>query len=276
MPDRLLLDVYAALVGLVTGSYLNVVIHRLPLGASTVLPRSRCPACGAAIRPRDNLPVLSWLLLRGRCRACRAPISVRYPVVEATTAVLFVLCMERFGATPSAAVAALFCASMVALAGIDAEHLILPDRITLPGIAVGVGIQLLVPSDPSVPWVGVLGALVGAAAGAGVLLLAYGLWWLVRREEGLGLGDVKMLAMVGAFLGWQGVAVSLFFGATTGALFGLTLVAVGRGGMRSKVPFGVFLAIGALVALFAGPALVRLYLDLAFGLGPSVLSLPPP
>lgn len=273
MPERLLLDVYAALVGLVTGSYLNVVIHRLPLGASTVLPRSRCPTCGAAIRPRDNLPVVSWLLLRGRCRACRAPISVRYPLVEATTAVLFVLCMERFGATLSALAAALFCALMVALAGIDAEHLILPDRITLPGIAVGVGIQLLVPSGP---WVGVVGALVGAAAGAGVLLLAYGLWWLVRREEGLGLGDVKMLALVGAFLGWQGVGVALFVGATTGALFGLTLVAVGRGGMRSKVPFGVFLAIGALVALFAGPELVRLYLDLAFGLGPPVLSWPPP
>lgn len=260
MPERLLLDVYAALVGLITGSYLNVVIHRLPRGTSTVLPRSRCPACGTAIRARDNVPVVSWLLLRGRCRACRAPISVRYPLVEAATATLFVLSVERFGATLATVAAALFCALMVALAGIDYEHMILPDRLTLPGIVVGIAIQPFVPLAG-----GVIGALVGAALGAGVLLLAYGLWWLFRREEGLGLGDVKMLALVGAFLGWRGVVVTLFVGASTGALFGLALMALGRGGMRSKIPFGVFLALGALVALFAGPELVRLYLDFAFG-----------
>jgi len=267
---RLLLDVYAALVGLVTGSYLNVVIHRLPRSVSTVFPRSRCPTCGAPIRPRDNVPVVSWLLLRGRCRACRAPISPRYPLVEATTAVLFVLCMERFGPTPSALVAALFCAVMMALAGIDFEHLILPDRLTLPGIALGVALQLVV------PWVGVWGALLGAALGAGVLLLAYGLWWLVRREEGLGLGDVKMLSLVGAFLGWRGVLVTLFLGAATGALFGLALIALGRGGMRSKIPFGVFLALGALVALFVGPELVDLYLRFAFGPSFALLAPLPP
>lgn len=267
---RLLLDLYAGLVGLVAGSYLNVVIHRLPRSLSTVLPRSRCPACGAPIRPRDNVPLISWLLLRGRCRACRAPISPRYPLVEAATALLFVVCMERFGPTPSALLGALFCALMVALAGIDFEHLILPDRITLPGIALGVAAQLVV------PWVGLWGALLGAALGAGVLLAAYGLWWLVRREEGLGLGDVKMLAMVGAFLGWQGVLVTLFVGAATGAVFGLALVVLGRGGMRSKIPFGVFLALGALVALFAGRELVRAYLDFAFGPGLAVLAPLPP
>lgn len=270
MSTRLLLDAYAALVGLVAGSYLNVVIHRLPRGTSTVLPRSRCPACGAAIRPRDNVPVLSWLLLRGRCRACETPISVRYPLVEAATATLFVLCMERFGASLAAVAAALFCALMVALAGIDYEHMILPDRITLPGIVVGIAIQ------PFLPWVGVVGALVGAALGAGILLLAYGLWWLIRREEGLGLGDVKMLALVGAFLGWQGVLVTLFLGASSGAAFGLALMAAGRGGMRSKIPFGVFLAFGALVALFIGEELVRLYLELAFGPGPPLLVPAPP
>jgi leader peptidase (prepilin peptidase)/N-methyltransferase len=267
VPARLLLDVYAALVGLVTGSYLNVVIHRLPRSVSTVLPRSRCPACGAPIRPRDNVPVVSWLLLRGRCRTCRAPISPRYPLVEASTAALFVLSLERFGASPSALVGALFCALMIALAGIDYERMILPDRITWPGMVLGLALE------PLVPWVGPLGALLGAALGAGVLLLAYGLWWLVRREEGLGLGDVKMLGMIGAFLGWRGMLVTLFVGATTGALFGLTLVALGRGTLRARIPFGVFLALGGLAALFAGPELVRFYLRLAYGLGPPALAL---
>jgi leader peptidase (prepilin peptidase)/N-methyltransferase len=263
---RLLLDLYAALVGLVTGSYLNVVIHRLPRGQSTVLPRSRCPSCGGAIRALDNVPLVSWLVLGGRCRHCRAPISARYPAVEALTAVLFVLCMERFGPTPAAAVGALFCALMIALAGIDVEHYLLPDRITLPGIAVGIALQPLVEWH-GVGWWAVLQGALGAALGAGLLLAAYGLWWLVRREEGLGLGDVKMLALIGAFLGWRGVLVTLALGAFAGALFGLALIAARRGGMGSKLPFGAFLALGALVALFYGPALVHLYLDAAFGPG---------
>ncbi len=259
MAVRVLLDLYAALFGLVTGSYLNVVIHRLPRRLSTVLPRSRCPTCGAPIRARDNLPVLSWLLLRGRCRACGTRISPRYPLVEASTGMLFVASMERFGPSAAALAAALFCSLMVVLAWIDLEHLILPDRITLPGIAVGIAVQLVV------PWSGLVGAVLGALLGAGVLLAAYGAWWLVRREEGLGLGDVKMLAMIGAFLGWRGVVVSLFVGALAGALFGLSLVAAGRGAMRSKIPFGAFLALGGLVALFAGPALIAIYLRTAFG-----------
>lgn len=266
MPARLLLDLYAALVGLVVGSYLNVVIHRLPLGVSTVLPRSRCPSCGGAIRPLDNVPLVSWLVLGGRCRRCRAPISARYPAIEAVTAVLFVLCMERFGPTPAAAAGALFCALMIALAGIDVEHYLLPDRITLPGIALGIALQPLVGWHGE-GWRAVLHGALGAALGAGLLLAAYGLWWLVRREEGLGLGDVKMLAMIGAFLGWRGVVVTVALGAGAGALFGLGLIAARRGGMRSKLPFGAFLALGGLIALFFGPALVRLYVDAAFGPG---------
>ncbi len=262
MAVHVLLDLYAALVGLVTGSYLNVVIYRLPRRLSTVLPRSRCPTCGAPIRARDNLPVLSWLLLRGRCRACGTRISGRYPLVEALTGALFVASLERFGPSGAALLAAIFCSLMVALAWIDLEHLILPDRITLPGIAAGIVLQLLV------PWGGMVAGVVGALVGAGLLLAAYGLWWLVRREEGLGLGDVKMLAMIGAFLGWRGVAVSLFVGALTGAAFGLGLLAVGRGALRSKIPFGAFLALGGLVALFAGRALVSFYLRTAFGIPP--------
>jgi leader peptidase (prepilin peptidase)/N-methyltransferase len=265
--QRILLDVWAALLGLVSGSYLNVVVHRLPRGISTVFPPSHCPACDARIRPLDNLPIVSWLLLRGRCRSCGAGISPRYPLIEGVTGILFVASAERFGFTLAALAGAVFCCSMIVLTAIDVEYLILPDRITLPGILAGVALQPFLPTGPGQPWPGIVGAILGAALGAGVLLVAYGGWWLLRREEGLGLGDVKMLAMIGAFLGAGGVVVALFLGAFAGALFGLTLVAAGRGGMRSKIPFGAFLGGGAVVALFFGPELVALYLRALFGAG---------
>ncbi len=256
MPIQILLDVYAALFGLIVGSYLNVVIHRLPRGVSTVLPRSRCGHCGSLIRARDNVPVLSWLLLRGRCRQCGTIIAWRYPVIEALTGLLFVAAMERFGPGVEAAVAALFGSLLIALAAIDAEHFILPDQITLPGIAVGMAVQ------PLVPWAGVGQALLGALLGAGLLLAAWGGWYLLRGEEGMGLGDVKMLAMVGAFLGWKGVLVTLFFGSLLGAVVGLALIATGRGALGSKLPFGSFLAAGAAIALFWGRAMAEAYLGL--------------
>lgn len=259
-----LLALYAALVGLIVGSYLNVVIFRLPRGLSTVLPRSRCTGCGALIRPYDNIPVLSWLFLGGRCRACRARISWRYPLIEAITAALFVLCFLRFGLSVEAPVAALFCAGMVALAAIDVEHYILPDRITYPGIALGVLLQ------PFLSWARIgegtrgalLGALVGALLGAGILLAIWWGWYLLRREEGMGLGDVKMLALIGAFLGWRGVLVALFFSALSGAVIGLALMAWRGLKMKSKLPFGAFLALGGLIALFAGDRIVSAYLSL--------------
>jgi leader peptidase (prepilin peptidase)/N-methyltransferase len=255
LPD-LLLDVYAALLGLIVGSYLNVVVHRLPRGLSTVAPRSRCPSCGGAIGMRDNLPVVSWLLLRGRCRHCGAVIAWRYPLVEAATALLFVACVERFGASPEALVAALLCSLLLALAAIDAEHLLLPDRLTLPGLVVGLAVQ------PWIAWGGLVPAVLGAALGAGILLAMWGLWLLLRGEEGLGLGDVKMLAMIGAFLGWKGVLVTLLVASVAGSLVGLALLAGGRAGPRTRLPFGVFLAFGGLVALFWGRALADAYLAL--------------
>jgi leader peptidase (prepilin peptidase) / N-methyltransferase len=253
MRVQLLLDLYVALVGLVVGSYLNVVIHRLPREESTVLPRSRCPRCGAQLRVRDNLPLLSFLMLRGRCRQCQAPISWRYPLVEAATAGLFVGALEAFGLTWHAAAAAAFGSALVALAAIDYEHFLLPDVITLPGIAVGLLISLFA------DWIDWRQALLGAALGGGGLWLLARLWLLLRHEEGMGLGDVKMLAMVGALLGWQGVVVTVFLGSLAGAVVGLTLIALGRLDLGSRLPFGVFLAGGALVALFAGPALVARY-----------------
>lgn len=256
-----LLGVYAAVLGLIVGSYLNVLVYRLPRGISTILPRSRCPECGAAIRALDNVPVLSFLLLGGRCRACRARISWRYPLIEAATATLFVACLLRFGVSFEAPAAAVFCCLMLALGIIDAEHMILPDALTYPGIAAGILLQ------PWLSWArlwdGSWGAMAGAAAGAllgaGVLLAVWAAWYLVRHEEGMGLGDVKMLAVIGSFLGWRGVLVALFFAALSGATVGLALMARGSAGARSKLPFGAFLALGGLVALFAGKLLVEAY-----------------
>ncbi len=253
MALRLFLDVYVAAMGLIAGSYLNVVVHRLPRGLSTVLPRSACPACGAPIAVRDNLPLLSFALLGGRCRACKAPISWRYPLLEAVTALLFLGCAERFGPTRATPAAALFCCLMVALGMIDLEHLILPDRLTLPGIAAGLALAHWL------PWGGLWQAAAGALLGAAVLLAIWGGWYLVRHEEGMGLGDVKMLALIGAFLGWQGTLVALFFASFAGALTGLALILRGGAGLRSKLPFGSFLALGGLTALFAGPEIAGWY-----------------
>lgn len=248
-----ILDLYAALLGLVTGSFLNVVIHRLPRGVSIVRPRSRCPYCDGPILARDNIPVLSWVLLRGRCRRCSAPISPRYPLLEAFTGVLFVACVERFGFTPEALAGAVLCSLLVVLAAIDLEHFLLPDRITLPGIAVGWLLQSWLPATS------LLEAVVGALVGAGVLILLINVWYWLRDEESMGLGDVNMLAMVGAFLGWRGVVSTLFFASLLGALVGLGLIAARRLTLKGKLPFGFFLAIGALVALFAGEAIIRWY-----------------
>ena len=256
MPFTLVLLVYATVVGLIVGSYLNVVVYRLPLRLSTVLPRSRCPVCASPIRARDNLPVVSFLLLRGRCRRCGARIAWRYPLIELATALLFFAVVARFGLSFEALTAALFGCLMLALAAIDAEHYVLPDRLTLPGIAAGLALQ---------PWIAggsLRGALLGAALGGGALLAVRAAWTLVRREEGMGLGDVKMLAMVGAFLGWQGAAVTFFVATAFGAAVGLALLALGRAGRRTRLPFGVFLAVGGLVALFWGRWLADAYLRL--------------
>jgi len=255
VPPSAILGIYAVALGLITGSYLNVVIHRLPRGVSTVLPPSSCPSCGVRIRARDNVPVLSFLVLRGRCRGCGRSIGWRYPMVEAATGALFLACFLRFGPTWSAVVAALFGSLLIALALIDLEHFILPDRITLPGIALGLVLQ------PVVKWVTIPSALLGAAAGAGVILAMNAIWLLVRKVQGFGLGDVKMLAMIGAFLGLSGVAVTLFVGALLGSLVGIALMARQRIQLQSRLPFGFFLSIGALAALFWGRGVVEWYLS---------------
>lgn len=255
MTLNLIIAVWFALLGLIVGSYLNVVIHRVPLGRSTVTPRSVCPFCGGRIRARDNIPVLSYLLLRGRCHSCSAPISPRYPLIEALTSLLFVSNLALFGVSRQAVAGTVFCCLLLVLAAIDLDHFLLPDRITLPGIVVGLALQ---PWLPETTW---LDAVLGVLIGAGLLILLINVWYWLRGEEAMGLGDINMLAMVGAFLGWQGVLVTLFFASLSGALAGVTLMAFGRVEMKSKLPFGLFLSLGALVALFAGPALAASYLQ---------------
>jgi leader peptidase (prepilin peptidase) / N-methyltransferase len=248
--------VYAILVGLIVGSYLNVVVHRLPRDQSTVTPRSRCPSCGHPIRLRDNVPVISWLLLRGRCRDCGATISWRYPLVEASTAALFAGSVLRFGITPSAAIAALFCALCLALALIDAEHYLLPNKITYPGIVLGLALS------PFSEWTDLRSSALGAVVGAGSLCLLIGLWYLLRRTQGMGWGDPKMLAMVGAFLGLLSTVLTLFLASLLGTLVGAVLLARRRADLQSKLPFGVYLAVGAVIALFFGPAWLDWYVSL--------------
>lgn len=251
-----LLAAWLAALGLVVGSYLNVVVHRVPRRLSTVRPRSRCPACGAAIAAADNLPLLSFLLLRGRCRHCGVRIPWRYPLVEATTGMLFVLCFWRFGRSLDAVVGMVLCSLLLALALIDYEHYLLPDRLTYPGIALGLLLSPLVSFTNPVS--SVLGALVGAT----VLLLLIGGWYLLRREWGMGLGDVKMLALLGAFLGLHGMAVALFVAALAGALTGVALLVWGHGDLKTRLPFGVFLSLGGGASLFAARPLLDHYFRL--------------
>ncbi|HEX6865579.1 MAG TPA: prepilin peptidase [Thermoanaerobaculia bacterium] len=255
-----LILVYVGLFGLIVGSYLNVLIHRLPLGMSTVTPRSRCPACAAPIRALDNLPVLSFLLLRGRCRSCGARISWRYPLLEAATALLFMGCAVAYGLTLPALMAAVFCCLMIVLAMIDVDHMILPDRITWPGIALGFLFHGAIVLALGLSWRHMLGPLFGALLGGGLPLAIYGVWWLIRREEGLGLGDAKMMALIGTFLEWKALLVAFFFAVLAGSIVGLALMGRSGEGLRTRLPFGAFLALGGLIALFAGPAIIGFYM----------------
>jgi leader peptidase (prepilin peptidase)/N-methyltransferase len=230
-------------LGLAVGSFLNVCVHRLPRGGSVVAPPSACPACGRRIAWYDNVPVLSFLLLRGRCRACGAAISWQYPLVELATAALFALLAARAPALGVLLLQGLWVAMLVVAAVVDARHMILPDVITLPGIAVGLAARLA-GEQP------ILDGFIGIAAGGGSLLLVA---WVYRRltgVHGMGGGDVKLMAMVGALVGWQAAFEVIFVAAVAGSLVGLVLMATRGAGRRTAIPFGAFLA-GAAVVMVA-------------------------
>jgi leader peptidase (prepilin peptidase)/N-methyltransferase len=272
LPAAFVFAVVAA-VGAIIGSFLNVVIHRVPREESIAFPASRCPSCGTAIRPYDNIPVVSWAVLRGRCRSCKTPISARYPAVELLTAALFALTYWlHSGLTLSLPFDLAFVAGILALIFIDAEHMILPNVITYPGAALALLARVVVPNLYGVaslggsqtqlrPWlVSLGGALLGALAGGGFLWLVGWLWERARGVEAMGLGDVKMMFMVGAYLGWPLTLLTIFVGVLTGSVTGVAVM-MGRKerDMQMMLPFGIFLGLGSLVSLFFGTTIIDWY-----------------
>ena len=269
----------AAAVGAVIGSFLNVVIHRLPRDESIVFPNSRCPACGTAIRPFDNIPLVSYAVLRGRCRSCRAPISARYPAVEFLTALLFALVTWHDGLGWALPFDLLFVGALLALVFTDAEHMILPNAITYPGMIFSLVARIAVPYLVGAPhfddlqslatgpladlplWAASLaGALIGALAGGGTLWLMGWLWEKLRGVEAMGLGDVKMMFMVGAYLGWRLTVFTIFVAVLSGSLVGIAVMMRQRErNMQMLLPFGVFLGSAAVVALLVGSRIVEWY-----------------
>src|SRR5947209_8447768 len=253
------------LFGAITGSFLNVVIHRYPREESVVFPPSHCPRCDAAIHWYDNVPVLSFAVLRGRCRACRERISWRYPLVELANALFYLAIFLHTGVQITFVFVAASVSMLIVLIYIDAEIQILPDVIDIPGMVIGLatGALGLAVTAPALiladSW---LDSALGALSGAAILLAIIGLYWLVRRVEGMGQGDVKMLAMIGALLGWRAVPAVLLAASMSGALIGVPVALRSREGMRLALPFGVFLGLAALIVLFFGRTLSEWYLAL--------------
>ena len=268
----------AAVLGAMIGSFLNVVIHRLPREQSIVLPKSACPACGAAIHFYDNIPIVSFLILRGRCRSCHRPISARYPAVEALCALLFALVTWRDGLSIALPFDVAFAAAMLALVFIDSEHMILPNAITYPGMLFAVitrvalpylggashfdDLPYLVSVFPGYPIaiVSLIGLGLGALAGGGSLWLMGFIWKKLRGVEAMGMGDVKMMLMVGGFLGWRLAVLTIFLSVFSGSLAGIALMfRRGQRNLQMMLPFGIFLGIGAVVSLLAGTRIVEWY-----------------
>jgi leader peptidase (prepilin peptidase)/N-methyltransferase len=253
-------EVTAFLLGLVAGSFGNVCIHRLPAGRSVVSPPSRCPGCDALIRPWDNIPVLSWLALRGRCRACAAPISPRYPAVELLTGLLWLGLAVLGGPSLQTLVSMILVSALVVLSLIDLEHHLLPDAITLPGIALGLAASFLPGSS-----IGPLSAAAAAAGGWLAFAAVARAYERTRGIEGLGQGDWKMAAMLGAFLGWQKMLLTVLFASIAGTVVGLFLMALRGRDMRYALPFGTFLGVGAILVMFFGDPVLDWYKGLFHG-----------
>lgn len=260
-----LLAFFAFAFGAIVGSFLNVVIHRYPREESIVFPASHCPHCDVPIRWYDNIPILSFAVLLGRCRACRGRISWRYPLVELANALFYLAIFLHTGPQITFLFVAAMVSMFIALIYIDAEIQILPDVIDVPGIVIGLAIGALglSVSAPrlmlSESW---LDAAAGALLGAAIVAVIIGAYWLIRKVEGMGWGDSKMLAMIGALLGWRAVLGVLLLGSISGAIIGVPVALRSREGMQLAVPFGVFLGFAALVVLFFGPTLSGWYLSL--------------
>jgi leader peptidase (prepilin peptidase)/N-methyltransferase len=251
-----LIAVFVAVFGLIWGSFLNVVIHRLPAGQSLFRPRSHCPQCLQPIRVYDNVPLLSFLILGGRCRHCRRKIPLTYPLVELLTGACFLTVHRAFGLSHFFFASCVFACALIVLGFIDFRHQVLPDAVTLPGFALAFVYSFF---REDLTW---SQSLLGAAVGGGAILLFYGLYYLVRKREGLGLGDATLMFMVGAFLGWKLAVLTLLLGTFAGALAGVSLMVFRKKGLQHAVPFGSFLAPAAFVALVWGERIVAWYIGL--------------
>lgn len=284
MPDLHLVPpivgyVIAGVLGAIIGSFLNVVVHRVPIEESIVFPNSRCPSCGASIAFYDNIPVLSYIVLGAKCRHCKEHISFRYPAVELLTAALFVAVAWHDGLSAALPFDLIFASALLSLVFIDAEHMILPNVITYPGIAFALVARVVIPYLSGTPhfddlpsisqgalaempiWVtSLVGALIGALAGGGSLWLMGWVWEKLRGVEAMGLGDVKMMFMVGAYLGWRLTILTIFVGVLTGSIIGMfMMVRSGQRNMQMLLPFGIFLGLGAIAALLFGVPIVEWY-----------------
>jgi leader peptidase (prepilin peptidase)/N-methyltransferase len=250
-----LVAVAFAVLGLSVGSFLNVCIHRLPKKASIVQPPSSCPHCGYMLRWFDNIPVVSYALLGGRCRNCKARISIRYPLIELITMGVFIVHYLVFGLDIILVPRLLFACVLIVLFAIDLEHHLLPNVVTLPGILVGLAFSTMLPP-------GLTDALIGTLVGGGILWVIGEAYYRYAGQEGMGGGDVKMLAMIGAFLGWQLVILTLVLSSILGSIIGVIVLTVRRGGMKYALPYGTFLSLAALTASLVGSRIVDWYLGL--------------
>ncbi len=268
------IDIFVFLFGLVIGSFLNVCIVRIPEQKSIVSPASACPKCGAAVRPYDNIPVVSYLVLRGKCRSCKAAISWMYPVVELLNALLFLACYLAFGLTAEALKWAIFSSLLIVLVFTDLRERILPDAVNFTGFGLALVLSLFTrPTDgtalfianhlfafpPPTPVLSLVDSLLGAAAGSGFLWLVSEAYFRLRGREGMGLGDVKMMLMVGAFLGVERTLLTIFAGSLLGSVLGVAFILARRKDSDYELPFGTFLGMAALLIVFFGTPLVNWY-----------------
>jgi leader peptidase (prepilin peptidase)/N-methyltransferase len=249
--QRVCFDAVAFLLGLFFGSFFNVCIWRIPRRKSIVFPPSHCPRCRSPIRFYDNIPLLSYLLLRAKCRKCGQPISARYPLVEGLTGVLFLLLALKFGASWQFLRGLVFTGLLVIISFIDLDFKLIPDAVSLPGVAVGLLSSLLVREF--------MPALIGAALGAAIIFLAGWLWKLATRKAGMGSGDIVLAAMMGAFLGWRQVLLAIFLGVVLGVIIGGGGALLKKRNLDRPIPFGPFLALGSVIALFLGQVILRWY-----------------
>ncbi len=243
------------LAGTCIGSFLNVCIYRIPAGKSIVYPPSACMKCGHKLSWWENIPLFSYIFLRAKCRKCSASISIQYPLVEFLTGLLALLLFHKFGPTPQLFVYALFTAALIVITFIDLELQVIPDVISLPGIVFGLVASFFLPG------ISFIDSAAGVLLGGGILIAVAWGYYLITKREGMGGGDVKLLAMIGAFLGWKCLPVVVFLSAAAGSVTGLLIMAVNRGNRHTAIPYGPFLAAGAVAYIFFGEGLIRLYLN---------------